>query len=146
MNNVDPKLKVNCPLGSIEANSLAMALPGAVAGAYYVGATGSVYGAIESVCSGRSIAVSRVTVAGSVKGLLAGKATVIAKRSIWPCVVEAVLTGFEWAHAGGFSGALCFGGIGACSPIYQDITGYTIPDIEMDLSITAPRVQLIERA
>ncbi|USE36177.1 hypothetical protein [Endozoicomonas sp. SCSIO W0465] len=141
----DPSLKVNCPtIGTVEANSLGMCLPGGIAGIYYFGATGCFYGTIKSIYTGKVFAKSKVAV-GAVERLMAGKATAIAERNIQPCLVESIANGIVWGADGWLSGAFCFGGIGLGNKFYQKITGYEIPNIEIDLSVTAPGIQLMER-
>ena len=137
-----PSFQVSCPCGEVEKKDFAMCIPGAVVGAYYFGVAGCFYGAVKSVWSGT--AFGTVKMASGVKALYAGNPQHIAGRTITPCVANSIYTGGKWAKIGIQEGALAFGTIGFCSKHYQSITGQSIPDIKMEISLI-PKVQFIER-
>lgn len=94
---------------------------------------GCFYGAIKSIYTGAAI--------GTVKA--AGGASALAERSITPCVTNAIYTGFECAKTGFQEGAIAGTTIGFCSIHYPSLTGQSLPDVEMEISLI-PKVQIID--
>ena len=114
-----------------------MCLPAAIAGAYYCGLAGCVYGAAQSIYAGSTLAIG--------KALTANNTQVIAQRIITPaCVSNAINTGGQ-CGAFGLQTGICTGLIyGISSAEYQNKTKRRFPDIEMELSLP-PRIQIIDR-
>lgn len=128
--NIPPLLTVNCPVGSAEFGSSAMCIPGAIAGAFFCGAAGCFYGAVKSVCSGTALVTLKSM--GGAKGLIATEPQKLAGRTIAPCVVDTVSTGFHATTFGCKHGAALCGAVGFLTPSYQNLTEQRLPDIRVN--------------
>ena len=128
--NIPPLLSVNCPIGSAEFGSSAMCIPGAIAGAFFCGAVGCFYGAVKSVSSGTALATLKSM--GGAKGLIAMESQNLAGRTIAPCIVDTVSTGFHATTFGCKHGAALCGAVCYLIPSYQNLTGQRLPDIRVN--------------
>ena len=134
---INPALQLNCPCGTAKGSEILMCLPGAIAGTYYCGMAGCIYGAVKGT-------FVPTVLCGGVKTSIMINSKVVFERSISPCVAYAILNGLKGAIQGLVAGC-CIGGIcGSFSAEYLAKTGNRLPDLKMNI-LQSPNIQFINR-